>query len=127
MVDKNLEALREADADKGRTERVVGEVTLEVCCSAEESFGNKPTGERKEIRRESKEYIIWKKLKMEVEIRDLLSSDSEEDECGEEKRKQAENLLRWEDIDEVGEKYCTRRRHEDSNISWRKTEKERKD
>ncbi len=35
MVDKNLEALRGADADKERTERVVGEVTLEVC-SAEE-------------------------------------------------------------------------------------------
>ncbi len=40
-------------------------------------------------------------MKKEVEIRDLLSSNSEEDECGEEKRKQAENLLRCEDVDEV--------------------------
>jgi hypothetical protein len=59
-----------------------------------------------------------------VEIRDLLSSDSEEDECGEENRKQAENLLRCEDVDEVK---STRRRHENSNKSWRKTGKERKD
>jgi hypothetical protein len=50
MVDKNLEALRGADADKERTERVVGEVTLEVC-SAEESFGNEPTETERKLER----------------------------------------------------------------------------
>ncbi len=54
-------------------------------------MGSESKGEREKTRKEG---VNWKKLKLEEEIRDLLSSDIDEDECKEEGRKHAENPLR---------------------------------
>jgi hypothetical protein len=45
-----------------------------------------------EHKKKGKERVNWKKLKPKVKIKHLLSRDGADDQCGDEKRKQAENV-----------------------------------
>jgi hypothetical protein len=58
--------------------RASGEVMPAENCSADETSGSEPRREKGESRRKEKERIGWKKQKLEAEIRDLFSSDSED-------------------------------------------------
>ncbi len=55
--------------------------------------------------RNKKKQVNWKKVKLEVEIKYLLSSDGEEEKCEEERKKQQENQQGVGEEDEVDKKY----------------------
>jgi hypothetical protein len=86
------------------------------------SLGSESKGEREKTRKEG---VNWKKLKLEEEIRDLLSSDIEEDECKEEGRKHAESPLRVKTRMKLIK--STKNRGRGLRKSWKKTDKARKD
>jgi hypothetical protein len=82
VVDIDLEAGRGEDNDKEKMAKTTKVMTLETC-SENNSLESEPVEDRKETR---KERVDWKKLKLDREIRDLLSSDDEEDKYKNERR-----------------------------------------
>jgi hypothetical protein len=79
-VDLNLEA---KDNEKTKVSETVRVLTLEVILqTVAQKMNQWRRGESK------KKQVDWKKLKLEDKIRNLLSSDREEEECKEERRNQ---------------------------------------